>query len=344
MKKIIIRSPGSREKLEHIESPDLIPKDDEVLIDVRAIGVNYADVCVRLGVYESAKEYVGWPITPGFEVSGIVKSIGKNVTKFNVGDKVVGFTLFNAYATQVCVSQKQVMPVPQGFSMEEAAGFCAVFFTAYHALKHNTILRKGNSVLIHSAAGGVGTALVQLCKSEGLNTVGVIGSSHKREYLESFGPDVIIDKSKEDLWDVARKASKSGYHAIFDANGYTTFKNSYKHLAPMGKLIVYGAHGLLSKNTGKLNYFKAVLGLLRTPRFWPLEMISSNKGVIGFNLSFLFGEEDLIKECVEGISELAESGAIRPIPVTTFPFEKVSDAHKFIESGNSVGKIILTVN
>ncbi|OUR94224.1 hypothetical protein A9Q84_18145 [Halobacteriovorax marinus] len=344
MKKIVIHSAGSREKLQYIETEDLTPKNDEVLIEVRAIGINYADVCVRLGVYESAKEYVGWPITPGFEVSGTVKSVGPSVKKFKVGEKVVGFSFFNAYATEVCVSEKQVMPIPKGFSLEEAAGFSAVFFTAFHALHHNTVLRPGSTVLIHSAAGGVGTALVQLCKAHGLRVVGVIGSSHKRAYLEKFKPDVIIDKSKEDLWGVAKEAAPAGFQAIFDANGYTTFKDSYKHLAPMGKLLVYGAHGLLSKNTGRINYFKAIVGLLRTPRFWPLEMISSNKGVIGFNLSFLFQEEDLIRECVEGISELAASGDITPIPVTTFPFEKVREAHELIESGNSVGKIILVVS
>lgn len=343
MKKIVIRSPGSRKKLEYVEVADLVAKDDEVLIQVRATGVNYADVCVRLGVYESAKKFVGWPICPGFEVSGTVIGIGPHVSKFRVGDLVVGFTLFNGYATQVCIREKQVLPVPKGFSLEESAGFVAVFFTAFHALHQHVKLRPGDFVLIHSAAGGVGTALVQLCRIFGLKTVAVIGASHKRKYMESFQPDFIIDKSVQDLWGEAAKIAPKGFRAIFDANGYTTMKDSYRHLAPTGKLIVYGAHSMLSKVTGRINYLKAAIGLLKTPRFNPLEMTTSNKGVIGFNVSFLFEEEELLEEGIQALEEMIAMKKIRPVPVTQIPFERVADAHQMIESGNSVGKIVLTI-
>lgn len=339
----MIYSPGSRKKLKYVEAEDLSPKEDEVLIQVRAIGINYADVCVRLGVYESAKKYVGWPICPGFEVSGTVIATGPRVSRYRAGDQVIGFTLFNAYATQVCVSERHVMPVPKGFSLEQGAGFVAVFFTAFHALHQHIKLRRGETVLIHSAAGGVGTALVQMSKAFGLRTVAVIGASHKRKYLEDFGPDFIIDKTTQNLWAEASKVAPKGYHAIFDANGFTTLKDSYRHLAPTGKLIVYGAHGMFSKTTGRINYLKAAIGLLRTPRFSPLEMTTHNKGVIGFNISFLFQEEHLISECMEGVQGMAASGKIIPIPVTEIPFNKVVDAHQFIESGNSVGKIVLVV-
>jgi NADPH:quinone reductase-like Zn-dependent oxidoreductase len=343
LKKIVIRSAGSYEKLEFVEAPNFVPEKDEVIIAVHAIGVNFADVCVRLGVYESAKEYVGWPITPGFEVSGTVKSVGPAVTKFKVGQEVIGFTRFDGYATEVRVPESQVLPLPKNFTLAEGAGFPAVFFTAYHAIYQNVALPSKAKVLIHSAAGGVGTALVQLCKSEGFHTVGVIGSSHKRAYLEKFGPDVIIDKSKQDLWAEAKKAVPNGYDVVFDANGFSTLKESYKHLRPTGKLVVYGSHDLLSKKGGHINYLKAGLGLLRTPRFNPLEMISSNRGVVGFNVSFLFDEKDRISGCIEGTRKKIEEGKIRPIPITKIPFEKVADAHKLIESGQSVGKIVLTV-
>jgi len=343
MKKIIIRSPGSRKNLEYVEVENLVPKEDQVLIQVRATGVNYADVCVRLGVYESAKKFVGWPICPGFEVSGTVISTGPKVSKYRVGDPVVGFTLFNGYATQVCIPEKHVMPIPKGFTLEQAAGFVAVFFTAYHALHQHIKLRTGDPVLIHSAAGGVGTALVQLGKAHGLKTVAVIGASHKRKYLETFGPDVIIDKSTQDLWAEASKAAPKGYRAIFDANGYTTMKDSYRHLAPTGKLLVYGAHAMFSKTTGRINYLKAAVGLLKTPRFSPLEMTTNNKGVIGFNISFLFEEETMIEECIQGVQEIIAQGHIKPVPITEIPFDRVVDAHQLIESGNSVGKIVLTV-
>ncbi|WP_455212455.1 synaptic vesicle VAT-1 family membrane protein [Kaarinaea lacus] len=343
MKKITIRAAGSYDKLTFEEAPDLQPRDNEVVINVKAIGINFADICIRLGVYQSAKEYVGWPITPGFEVSGIVKSVGAAVKKYSVGQKVIGFTRFNGYATQVCVIEDHVLPIPKGFTINEAAGFPAVFFTAYHAIFQNVVLRPKSLVLVHSAAGGVGTALTQLCKAAGFFVVGVIGSSHKREYLEKFGPDVIIDKSKQDLWIEAQKACPGGYHAIFDANGFSTLKDSYRHLRPTGKLIVYGSHSLFSQAGGKINYLKAGFGLLKTPKFAPLDMISRNKGVVGFNLSFLFDQADLINDCIEGLDKHLENGTIKPIPVTQFDFEKVADAHRLIESGKSVGKIILRV-
>jgi NADPH:quinone reductase-like Zn-dependent oxidoreductase len=343
MQKVVIHSAGSYDKLKIEEHPGLVPKDDEILIDVKAIGINYADVCVRFGVYESAKEYVGWPITPGFEVSGIVKEVGSKTSKYKVGDKVIAFTLFNAYASELCVAETQVLPIPHNFSMEEAAGFPAVFFTAYHALYQQAYIPHGSKIMIHSAAGGVGTALTQLCKLAGHFVVGVIGSSHKKEYLEQFSPDVIIDKSKEDLWAEAKKHMGDGYQVIFDANGASTMKDSYKHLRPTGKLIVYGAHSLLPKKGGRLNYLKAGIGLLRTPRFAPMEMISGNKGVLGFNLSFLFQEKELIETCVSQLIELTSSGQMKPIPATTFKFEDVALAHQHIESGKSVGKIVLTL-
>lgn len=343
MKKISIPGPGGYEKLEIVDAPDFVAKGDEVIIGVRAIGVNFADVCVRLGVYESAKKYVGWPITPGFEVSGTVIAVGPGAKRFRVGEEVIGFTRFNGYATQVCVPENQVLALPQGFRLEEGAGFPAVFFTAYHALHQHVVLHPNSKVLIHSAAGGVGTALVQLAKAAGFFTVGVIGSSHKKSYLEQFGPDVIIDKSKQDLWAEAKRASPEGYHAVFDANGFSTMRESYNHLRPTGKLIVYGSHDLLPKQGGRLNYVKAGLGLLKTPKFAPLDLITSNKGVVGFNLSFLFDEAALIQDCLNGLRSKLDAGKIRPIPITKVPFEKVAEAHRLIESGQSVGKIVLTV-
>lgn len=344
MQKIVIPSAGSYDKLQLKDFPDLKTNNNEVLIDVKAIGINFADVCVRLGVYESAKKYVGWPITPGFEVSGVVKEIGPEVTKWQVGDPVIGFTRFDAYASEVCVPETQILPIPKGFSMEEAAGLPAVFFTAYHALEQHLNLMPGSTILIHSAAGGVGTALTQLAKAAGHKVVGVIGSSHKKEYLQSFGPDLIIDKSKEDLWKKAEEFSPEGYHAIFDANGHTTMLDSYNHLRPTGKLVVYGSHGLFSKKGGRLNYIKAAFALLKMPKFDPFDMITHNKGVIGFNLSFLFDEEQAIKDCISGLEAYLASGKIKPIPVTTFKFNEVAKAHQLIESGKSVGKIILTRN
>ena len=173
--------------------------------------------------------------------------------------------------------------------------------------------------------------------------VGVIGSDHKRRYLEQFNPDAIIDKSQENLWQRAEEIAPEGFHLIFDANGFSTMKDSYQHLCPMGKLIVYGSHDLMSKKGGRLNYLKAAMGLLRTPRFAPLGMISDNRGVIGFNLSFLFNQKALIAESIEALMKLSDAGKIAPLPTTRIDFKDVAKAHAFIESGRSTGKIVLVI-
>ncbi|MFS4458040.1 zinc-binding dehydrogenase [Bdellovibrio sp. HCB2-146] len=280
MKKIVIHKAGSYDQLKIEEVSELHPGNNQVVVQVHAIGVNYADCLVRWGVYESAKKYVGWPITPGFEFTGVIKKVGPGCRNLQVGQEVMGVTLFNAYATEVCVSEKQIFSLPQGFSKTEAAGFPAVFFTAYHALFQIVRLYPRAHILVHSAAGGVGSALTQLAHGAGFDVTGVVGSSHKVEAVKGLGADFVIDKSQEDLWKKVEELCPEGYDAIFDANGFVTLKEGYRHLRPTGKLISYGAHSLLPKGgAGRLNYFKAAWGLLRTPRFNPLQLITDNKSV-----------------------------------------------------------------
>lgn len=346
MRKVVIPSAGGYEKLIIQDGADLAPEADSVVVSVKAIGVNYADCLVRFGVYESAKKYVGWPITPGFEFSGTVKSVGGEVARFKVGDQVVGITLFNAYATEAKVKESQLFHLPSGFSLVEAAGFPTVFFTAYHALFQLVKIYPKSHLLVHSAAGGVGSALVQLAKAFNFTVTGVVGSSPKVTTVKALGADYVIDKSAQDLWSEARKLAPKGYDVIFDANGYTTLKDSYKHLSPVGKLISYGAHSLLPRGggSGRVNYLKALIGLIKTPRFNPLQLITDNKSVVGFNLSFLFARQDLVNEAMNDLMRLALEKKIKPLKTTTFKFEDVGLAHQALESGTTVGKIVLVVS
>lgn len=342
MKKIIIRSPGSYEKIEYQELASPEPGESQVLISVKGIGVNFADTLVRLGVYESAKVYVGWPITPGFEVSGVVKKVGKNITKYKVGDQVVAFTRFNGYATEVCVNEVHTFPLPKGFDLLQAAGFPAVYMTAYYALKQLFNLPKKAKILVHSAAGGVGSALVQIAKADGHFVVGVVGRADKVDYVKKMGADLVYDKSANpDFWSDLKKLGHDNFDAAYDANGYTTLMQSYKFLRPTGRLVVYGSHSLLSKSGGKLNYLKAAYGLWKTPKFDPLKMVTSNKSIIAFNVSFLLEEDDLVQENLEGLLAYAAKGQIFPPETTYIPFEQAAEAHKLIESGKSRGKIVL---
>ncbi|MES2526314.1 MAG: medium chain dehydrogenase/reductase family protein [Bdellovibrionota bacterium] len=332
MKKISIHGPGDYSVLKLEEHPDLIPKQDEVVVDVKAFGINYADIIIRWGLYESAKKFVGWPITPGFEFSGVVKS---------TGEEVLGVSLFNSYASQVVAKPAFLFPKPKQMSFDEAAAFPAVMLTAYHALFQNVVVRKGMTALIHSAAGGVGSSLVQLCRIKGIKSIGVIGSSHKRKTLEELGCDHIIDKSSEDLWKKVKEYAPDGVDLAFDANGVETMKESYKHLAPCGKLLVYGAHSMFPKKGGKVNWPKLAADFLRTPRFNPLDMTSANKSLITFNLSFLFGREDLFREAMDDLLKWYEEGKLHIPSVKSFPMEDIGLAHKELESGKTVGKLVI---
>lgn len=343
MRTIVIHKAGSYDQLRLEEKPDPAPQPGEVAIAVEAAGVNYADCIVRMGLYESAKKYVGWPITPGFEVAGSVAALGDGVTDLEIGAKVLGVTRFGGYASRVVVPRHQVFALPAGLRVPEAAGFPAAHLTAYYALFELVRLRPGMRVLVHSAAGGVGSALVQLAKVAGCSVVGVVGAPHKVAVTKDLGADHVIDKSREPLWTEAERLAPDGYDVALDANGVETLGASYRHLAPAGKLIVYGFHTMIPRTGGRPNYAKLAWDFVRTPRFNPLDLCSDNKSVLAFNLSYLFNRTDLLREGMERLLGWLEEGRVKPPSVTAFPLERVADAHRAIESGSTVGKLVLTM-
>lgn len=340
-RRVTIKKAGSYDRLGFETVPGLVPGPGEVVVDVSATGVNYADCIVRMGLYSSAKEFVGWPITPGFEVAGTVGALGEGVTDLEIGDPVYGVTLFNGYASQVKLERKRVFALPEGVTPVEAAGIPAVFLTAYYGLIELARLRPGQKVLIHSAAGGVGGAMVQLAKVMGCEVTGVVGRSHKVDVAKSFGADHVIDKSTEDLWAMAERYAPGGYDTVADANGVETLGESYAHLRTPGKLVVYGFHTMMPKTGGRPNWLKLAWGWLRTPRFNPLDMTNASKSVLAFNLSYMFEEHWLLEEAMNAIGGWLAEGKIKPPPTTTYPLERVADAHRDLESGNTVGKLIL---
>jgi NADPH:quinone reductase-like Zn-dependent oxidoreductase len=343
MEKVVIRSAGSYDKLEvKTGLPIPHPGRGEVLVRVHASGVNYADCCVRMGLYASAKKYVGWPITPGFEFAGEITEVGAGVDEEQVGSSVVGVSLFGAYASYIVVPEDQVFSYPKGIEYHEIAALPAVYLTAYWAMFELAHPRAGQILLVHSAAGGVGGALVQLGKIAGCEVVGVVGASHKVDAVYELGADHVIDKSKQKLWDEAKKLAPDGYDAVFDANGVETLRQSYAHLTAGGKLVVYGFHTMLPRTGGKPNWLKLAWDWLWTPSFSPLNMTTDNKSVMAFNLSFMFHKKALLREMFAQLLTWLEEGKLRLPPQTLFPIRKVADAHKLIESGQSIGKLILT--
>ncbi|MDX1626111.1 MAG: zinc-binding dehydrogenase [Wenzhouxiangellaceae bacterium] len=340
MRRIVIRRPGGYAALELVEEPDPSPGPGEVVIAVEAAGVNYADGIVRMGLYESAKTLHGYPITPGFEIAGTIASVGEGVTGWNEGDEVIGLTLFHGYTSQLKLGAEGVFGKPPGLSMPQAATIPTVFLTAWWMIHRQVHPQPGETWLVHSAAGGVGSAVLQLGRLAGARIVGVVGGSHKVEHAKAMGADAVIDTSTEDLWARAEALAPDGYNAIFDANGVKTLRGSYDHLAPTGRLVVYGFASMLPKN-GRLNWFRLARDWLRTPRFDPLHMTKSNRSVLAANLSFLQSHAPSLREGMEWLLERFETGVLEPLPVETHALEDAAEAQRRIESGTTVGKLAL---
>ncbi len=341
MRKVVIHRPGGFNQLKIESFPDPDPADNQVLVQTKAIGVNYADCVVRMGFYASQKKYIGWPVTPGFDFSGIVVQTGKDVSKIKEGDKVFGASFFNAYATHVAAPEDWVFVIPENTSFEEAGGFMSIFCTAYYALHLSVRIFPGSTILVHSAAGGVGSALLQLCKQAGWRTIGVVGSSHKAEAAKNMGADVVIDKSKENLWKAVETQTPEGCDVVLDGNGILTLRGSYRHLKPTGKLISYGFHSMFPKKKGVPNYFKLLSNYLRTPKFNPVDMHKKNRNLITFNLSFLFDRKDLRDLIMRDLYSWLKEGQIRMPKIAAYPFDHVAQAHSDLQSGQTVGKLVL---
>ncbi len=341
-KRIRIHKPGSWDqlKIEDFDCPS--PEAGSIKVDVAAAGINFADVIVRQGLYSSAKEYVGWPITPGFEIAGTVIEVGENVQDFHIGDRVMAVTFFGGYSSQVVVQAAYARTIPQDLSFTEAAGIPVTFMTSYYAACWTTRLHKDSVALVHSAAGGVGLSLMQILKEAGCRVIGVVGTTAKVDITQHYGADAVIDKSKADVWTDAEALADGGYDLIFDPNGVSTVKQSYKHLAPGGLLFVYGFQSMLSKNRGHQSFVSLASSYIQTPRLDLFDMVKTNRSVIAFNISYLYGRADIMAEAFDYIAAGFDSEALKVLPTATYDFHDVATAHKNIESGKTTGKLVLT--
>jgi NADPH:quinone reductase-like Zn-dependent oxidoreductase len=250
-------------------------------------------------------------------------------------------TFFNGYTSRLEVPQHQVFPLPSGLDFAQGAAFPAVYLTAYFALHLLAHPRRGDRVLVHSAAGGVGGALVQLAKLAGCEVTGVVGSSHKVDVARALGCDHVIDKSTEDLWGRAAQISERGFDVVLDANGVSTLQKSYDHTRPAGKLVIYGFAAMMPKQGGRPNYLKLAYDYVRTPRFNPLDLTNHSKSVMAFNLSYLFDRTDLLDEAMPALVGWLNDGSLKPPAITEYALEDVARAHADIESGKTTGKLVL---
>jgi NADPH:quinone reductase-like Zn-dependent oxidoreductase len=330
-----------------------IPKNT-VVLKVHAFSINYADCAIRWGLYESANKFVGWPIVPGFDIAGVIEEVAdEDDSGFRVGDRVYGATFFGAYSTRVLVPSRQLRKMPDNMTMGNAASLPAASLTALYILylggqfPMDLSLRTGNrSMLIHSAAGGVGGMLVQMSKLVGMSTVvGVVGRTAKVDAAKALGCDVVIDNSQQDIWKEASAVAPNGYAVVADANGVSTLQDSFDHLAPTGRLIVFGFHSNLPMGNDMLDpleWLRMIHKMTRMPKFNPMKLTTSNKSVLGFNLSFFVDEIEMLGTMYDQISAWVDTGALQCPRVVEMEMTEIANAHALIQSGKSIGKIVIT--
>lgn len=315
------------------------PGPGEIAIDVRASGVNFADVFCRLGLYEAAPPP---PFAPGFEVAGEVAAVGEGVTRWRRGDRVIAVTRFGGYATHLVVREAFAWPLPAAWSFVEGAGFPVVFLTAWYALVECGRLAAGETVVVQSAAGGVGLAACQLARARGAGRViGTVGSAAKADVARAYGASEVAVSRRYDVWDeVAHSAGGAGVDLVLDAVGGRQLAQAYAALAPAGRLVCYGFAEMMPTG-GLRNWPLLAWRWLRMPRFSPLRMVYENRSVTGFNLIHLWHRVALFEAAMRELGELAEAGRIRPLPTTEIPFDNAAEAHRRLQSRESTGKIVL---
>jgi len=338
MRQIVITKAGPPEVLQLREAPDPAPKDGEVRIAVRAAGVNFADIMARLGLYPDAPPL---PAVVGYEVAGVVDAVGAGVDGFLAGDRVLALTRFGGYSSAVVVSAAQVFATPAQLTDAKAAAIPVNYLTAMIALYKLANVSDGERVLIYGAGGGVGIAATQLAKLRHAVVIGT-ASGGKLDAIRALGVDHAIDRTGEDIPAVVRRlTSGRGADVILDAIGGKNFSVSYRLLAPLGRLVIYGASSLAVGERRSL--WQLVRTMIAMPAFRPLSLMNQNRAVMGLNLGHLWSEGRQLREAMSLILEHVAAGRLRPVVAKTFPLEQAAEAHRYMQSRSNIGKVVLTV-
>ena len=314
------------------------PGPGEVAIEVRAAGVNFADLFCRLGLYAAAPPR---PFTPGFEIAGVVAGVGPGVEAPRVGERVIGVLRFGGYATRVHVPAAWTRPLPDGWSFAEGAAFPAAFLTAWYGLIHQGRLTRGETAVIHSAAGGVGGAACQLARHAGARVLGTVGSAAKRAAALAAGADEVVVSPTYDVWaEIDRLTAGRRRGRRVRRGRRARPRRGLSPPAAEGRLIVYGFAEMMPRG-GVRNWPALAWRRFRTPRFDPLDLTGKNRAVIGFNLVHLFDRDEPLGRGFDELLALARAGALRPAVGATVPFERAADAHRLLQSRASTGKVVL---
>jgi len=337
MRAIWITRHGGPEVLQVRETPDPTPGKGQVRIKVHAAGLNFAEMMARQGLYPDAPKP---PCVVGYEASGVVDALGEGVSGPAVGTKVIALSRFGAHTDSLVVPAGQVLPMPEGMSFEEGAALPVVYLTAYHMLFRVGWLRPGAKVLVHMAAGGVGLAALQLCRTvPGVVTFGTASAS-KHEVIKQHGCDHPIDyRSIDYAGEVRRLTNGQGVDLILDALGGEDWKKGYGLLAPAGMLVAFGFANMASGETR--NLLHVVSNFFKVPKYSPMKLMDDNKGVAGVNVGHLWDHQDLLVGELKSLLALYEQKKIKPVIDSTYKFEQAAEAQRRMSERRNVGKIVL---
>jgi NADPH:quinone reductase-like Zn-dependent oxidoreductase len=330
----IVEKTGSLRNLTHRTSA--IPKltEGHVLVEVKAVGLNYADLFAIMGLYSATPK---GPFIPGLEFAGVVSK--SNSSKFKEGDRVYAVTRFGGYDSHIVADPEYLMMLPSNWSFEEGAAFPVQTLTAYYALKPLGNLQNGQTILIHSAAGGVGIQAHRIAKKFNAYTIGVVGHASKLQVLEEEGFDKGIVRGPNFRAELKNALGGRDLNLVLEATGGKYFKYSYQALAPMGRVVAYGS-AQFTPSSDRPNYLTLVWKYLFRPRIDPLSMIPANKSVLGFNLIWLYERNTLMKELLDEIDLL---NLPPPKVGHTFPFSGMHEAITLFKSGKTIGKVVLRI-
>jgi NADPH2:quinone reductase len=319
---MLARTLGEPSSLVYADVPDPQPRAGEVVVDVRAVGCSFPDILIVQGKYQKKPPL---PFSPGCEVAGVVSAVSDGVSDLTVGQRVFAMMSWGAYAERVAVPAAAVYPLPATLSFEEGAAFGLVYQTSYCALVHRTTLRRGETVLVHAAAGGVGLAAVQIARALGARVIATAGSQAKLEIARAAGADVLIDYRRDDWVERVKKATDgAGANVIYDPVGGDTFDGSTKCVAFEGRILIVGFAG------GRIAEVATNRILLK------------NISVVGVHWG-LYSERDpvLVHRWMTDLLGMVERGDLRPVIFKTFPLARAADALTAIGSRESYGKVVL---
>lgn len=331
-----ISKAGSLNNIRLVEEKLREPEENEVTIEVKAIGLNFADLFAIQGLYSATPK---GSFIPGLEYSGMVTKKGKNVLDYEIGMRVMGTIRFGAYTTHLNIDPRYIIKLPEDWSFEEGASFIVQSLTAYYSLVELGNIKQDYTVLIHSAAGGVGIYANRIAKIYNAFTIGTIGSESKRNFLINEGYDEIIFRSNNFSKKLQHILEDRKLNIVLESIGGKIFEDSFKLLAPSGRIIIYGGAQFMS-HSAKPDYLKLIPKYLFRPRVDPLSLSNLNKSIMGFNLIYLWDRPNELKVMIKNILEM---NLKKPHIGKVYSFRNLMEALRYFQSGRSIGKVVVTL-